>query len=276
MPVQVSRRLPEVGRIRIGRKGDRGQPVRLATFRLTSRDQKVLQQAAEVYGGNVQPWAGQEGQFELITKRNELPILISPERPASWYELWSAGGCQRRCDGETCTVPDGKGGLMDKRCECEPERRTCKLVTRVSFLLPDLPSLGIWRFDTGSVYTAMEMPGMIDVLAAAKAVNKFPEAVLAIEVRMVIRQNEKGKPETRKFPVVTIRIRETLRETLGSGAARAALADTLPALPPGEVREPAEEPEPVPEGIIIEQAPDGRLMDVPADAPTPPLSFAEH
>lgn len=268
MPVIVKRRLPQIGRIRIGRKGEKGQPVKLSTFRLTSHDRKALDVAAEVYGGSPRPWDGFAGQWELVTKVSELPIMIAPERPSQWYELWSAGGCQKRCDGTTCTVPDGKGGLKEQDCTCDPDHRACKLVTRASFLLPDLPALGVWRFDSSSIYVAMELPGMIEVLSAAREQRRIPEAVLAIEVRRAVRQNAKGQPETRVYPVVTIRIRETLREALASGAAQAAIPAPVPELPAAaEVLEPADDQQDYvePDATVQEMAvAPGVLIDAPA------------
>ncbi len=43
----ITPRVQEVGRIRMGDKNDRDLPVSLATFRLTSYDQSVLEAAAE-------------------------------------------------------------------------------------------------------------------------------------------------------------------------------------------------------------------------------------
>jgi hypothetical protein len=216
MPVEIRRRLPQSGRIRIGQKGAKGQPVRLETFRLTSADERLLQQAAALYGGEVRPWKDREGEYELITDRKELPVLVTPEPLETWYELWSAAGCQRRCDGDSCTTPDGKGGLQQQACLCDPDRRECQLKTRVNFLLPDLPGIGVWRLDTGSYFTAAEMPGQVELLHRAAQQRYYPEADLAIEPRVLKTRDQQGKPITRRFPVATLRIRMSLRELFGA------------------------------------------------------------
>lgn len=230
--LQIQRRLAEAGRIRIGKKGSRGEPQKLTTFRLTSPDRNTLQQAAAKFGGSVQAWndPAHQDQFELITKVNELPIwIVRDQQYTLWYELWTAGGCKRRCDGTTCTVPsDDDGSLLETSCQCDPNNRECKIKLRVSFLLPDLSSLGVWRLDTGSIYAAMEMPGMLDILYAASFTNRYPEAVLALETRRKLKQLGHGKTQTQVFPVCTVRVREELRQLMG--------VPELPAIPANEVR----------------------------------------
>lgn len=102
--IDLQRRLVEVGRLRMGHQvaaGNGRRPAKLEHWRITSRDQARLLAAAELYGGTVQPWAERDGEFELFTKTSELPIMLIPGQTLSaWYELWSGGGCQRRCDGE--------------------------------------------------------------------------------------------------------------------------------------------------------------------------------
>ena len=143
--IDLQRRLVEVGRIRMGRK-EGNRPVKLSTWRLTSRDQARLEAAAALYGGTVQPWAEREGEHELIVATDELPILLLPGQTLSqWHELWSGGGCQRRCDGEREVLSDGS-------CLCDAEEgdRKCKPTTRLSVMLPDVPGLGCWRLDRKS------------------------------------------------------------------------------------------------------------------------------
>jgi Recombination directionality factor-like len=72
-------------------------------------------------------------------------------RTSQWYQMWSGGGCQRRCDGET-------EQLTQEPCKCpaDPERRNalaktggaCKPTTRVNVMLPDLPDLGVWKIES--------------------------------------------------------------------------------------------------------------------------------
>ncbi len=119
--VDVQRRRKELGRIRLGEKGPKGQPVKLDTFRLTSPAEFYLDEAAKRYGGTVQPWddAPTGKQYQLVTETDRLDVIVPPQRitDRQHYELWSAGGLLRRCDGGLQT--DGTG------CVCNPEDREC-------------------------------------------------------------------------------------------------------------------------------------------------------
>lgn len=209
MPIiDLQLRLRECGRIRMGMKGDRGQPVKLKNFRLTSADRDALEAAAKLYGGTVRPWDEQPGQFELFTESPEIPILICDMPVDQWYELWSGGGCQRRCDGQTEQI-------SDRPCLCDPENRTCEMVTRLKVMLPQLPAVGVWRLETGGYFGATEIPGIVELFRgqareAMAGRAKFPECSLAIESRTI---KKPGEP-TKNFVVPTIRIKQTLLEAL--------------------------------------------------------------
>jgi hypothetical protein len=140
--IDLQRRLVEVGRIRMGERNAKGYPTRLQTWKLTSRDQVRLEAAASAYGGSVAPWEGHDGQYAVHTETDALSILLLPGQTLSQnYELWSGGGCQRRCDGEQEQFSDGP-------CLCDPDARECKPHTRLAVMLPDVPGVGCWRLDT--------------------------------------------------------------------------------------------------------------------------------
>ncbi len=150
--IDLQRRMTQVGRIRLGeRVSPGGRPTRLERWKLTSRDQTRLEAAAGVFGGKVEPWDGHDGEFALHTETDNLPILLLPNQTISQaYELWSGGGCQRRCDGEQEQLSDGP-------CLCDPENRECKPHTRLSVMLPDVAGLGVWRLDSTGWYAAVEL-----------------------------------------------------------------------------------------------------------------------
>lgn len=203
--IDLQRRLVEVGRIRMGKKGDRGQPQKLDTWRLTSRDRARLDSIAELYGGTVQPWAEREGEFEIIVETDELPILILPGQTLTqFYELWSGGGCQRRCDGQ-------RELLTDSPCLCDAEsgERKCKPTTRLSVMLPDVPGLGCWRLESHGYYAAVELSATASMLEQATVRGQLLPARLRIDQR---RQVKDGKTTRYAVPVIDIDI--TMREAL--------------------------------------------------------------
>lgn len=193
--IDLQRRLVQVGRIRMGEKNEKGHPTRLTEWKLTSRDQVRLAEAAKVFGGTVQPWAARDGEYELHTETDALPILLMPGQTISqFYELWSGGGCKRRCDGETEQLTDGA-------CLCDPEARECKPHTRLNVLLPDVPGIGCWRLDTSGWNAAVELAGTVDLLELATARGALLPARLRIDQRVQVKDGL-----TKKFPVPTLDI----------------------------------------------------------------------
>lgn len=176
----------EVGRIRLGDKGTKGQPRKLDCFRLTSQNQSLLCSAATLYGGEVRPWEGHPGHFEVYLTTNELPFMASPVELSQWYEKWTGGGCERRCDGK-------REWIKDTACMCDPEARECKITTRFSVMLHELPGLGVWRLETSGYYAATELPAEAQWLIESARRGRPVRATLSIEHRQVKKQGEPTK-----------------------------------------------------------------------------------
>lgn len=211
--LDLQRRFHEVGRIRAGAKSERGAPTKLERWRLTSANRAALEAAAEVYGGEVRPWEGAPtpGQWELFTEADALDAVIPPsaEPYSLWYESWSGGGCDRRCDGV-------RDILNDAPCACDPEKRICKPTLRVSVMLTRVPGLGVWRYESHGWNAAVELPTMLDLLALGAKTGAFVPAVLRLEQRV---SRKKGEG-TRRFCVPVIDIQETAGDftrTIASG-----------------------------------------------------------
>lgn len=217
MPIiDLQRRLREAGRIRLGDKGGRnGAPRKLGTFRLTGPDEKLLQAAADVFGGTVEPWPEMDGQYQVTTDATSMDVIIPPTEMAHsvWYEQWSGGGCQRRCDGTWDTI-------TDRACDCNPEDRACKPHTRLSVMLTALPGIGVWRLDTQGWNAATELQGAVDMIQQVAARGTMLPARL-----LLVRREQKvivgGKPQTRKFVVPALDV-DVQMTSLGAGAPVAA------------------------------------------------------
>lgn len=199
--IDLQRRLREIGRIRIGERvptrSGKSRPAKIDTFRLTSRDEQVIRAAADRWGGTPEPWPDGPGggQWQVRTTTDQIPVVIPPGDMSfsQSYEVWSAGGCQVRCDGRW-------DHIADKACHCDPEDRDCKIHTRLSVILPDLPGLGVWRLETHGYYAAVELGGIVDICAAQSAQGVMLPARLRLEHREVKRVVD-GKVQTRKFGV---------------------------------------------------------------------------
>lgn len=255
MILTVQRRMMTLGKVRMGEKGPKGEPRKRDTFRFTSASRALIDALAEKYGGTPRAWEGapDEGMFEVATDANEIDIILppvfadadgAPTVPFSqFYELWSAGGCVRRCDGIT-------DGLSGKPCLCNPDALECKITTRISFMIPDIPGLGVWGLESHGYNAAVELPGTIDVLLMAASARQFIPAVLRIEHRT---KKTPGEP-TKRFivPVIdlpNVKIGELLSGSTPPVAVNAPVQEKLgrPALEAGGAvlpEEPAFEVEP--------------------------------
>lgn len=219
--IDIQHGMRELGRIRMGAaKAGNAPGKKLTTFRLTSRDEHAIRMAAKEYGGEVLPWQNPSDgskQFQVIVKAEELPVLISPIAASQAYEMWTAGGCQKRCDGCTemlsgtpCSCdPDPK-----KRAELAKTGKNCKLTTRLGFMLPGVPDLGVWRLESHGYYAAVELPRVSDMLSSAARQGAFIPAFIAIEIRTSMKGGKK-----KVYPVPVIRLRYSMSQIPAIAAA---------------------------------------------------------
>lgn len=262
-PFVVQRRMMQLGRVRMGEKGPKGEPRKRDTFRFTSASQSLLESVAEKYGGTVEEWPGapDDGMWQLATDAAELDIVLppvfsqadgTPTVPYSqWLELWSAGGCQRRCDGVT-------EAISGEPCMCDADKRQCQITTRISFLMPDIRGLGVWRLDSHGWNAAAELPGTLEVLHQAAAQGQFIPATLRIEHR-----TKKSNGQTRRFIVPVVELRHVTVEQLMAGEAPVAI--NAPAPTPPRPALPAGAPEPRNEAFENGEPEHGEPPPLPSD-----------
>ncbi|MGV0627180.1 recombination directionality factor [Mycolicibacter minnesotensis] len=236
MIIDLQRRLAEIGRIRIGQQVATGtgkkRPAKLTTFRLTSADRNRIQQAAVLYGGTPVEWEAPAGkQWEVVTEADALNVICPPSDMAfsQHYELWSGGGCQRRCDGRNESISEGG-------CLCDPDKRECTIHTRLSVMLRDLPGLGVWRIDTSGYYAAVELQGAVEVVQLAAGRGQMLPARLRLEQRMIKRAGQGVK----RFAVPVLDIEVSPAQLLGGGGSMAMLepaqrGQVAIAGPPGQI-----------------------------------------
>lgn len=242
MPINtLQKRGRQIGEIRIGiqvqSSNGRMRPAKLDTFRFTTKSPTVAQAVAAVLGGTARAITLLNGEstHEVVTDVTELPVMVPPGDAviSQWFELWSAGGCQRRCDGETeqrtqtpCMCPQDPVA----RNAAAAIGQACKPVTRLNVMLPDLPDLGVWKLASNGYNAAVELGGAADVLRAAREAGVIVPAVLRLEQRQSKRITAEGESQTRKFAVPVLEIGATLRN-LTELAAGAGIAAALPPAP---------------------------------------------
>lgn len=262
MPVlDLQRRSYESGRIRLGRvvgtgKKDKAgnevtRPVKLDTLRFTSASRYAVEAAAVAYGGEVKPWDNRgRKEWEVITGVSEVLAAIPPAAAAIsiWYEMWSGGGCKRRCDsqreqksGGPCLCPHAENPDDEEEVDRMARERArlsklvpaqaCGLKTRVSVVLPDLPDIGVWRLDTGGFYAAGELLGKAELMELCRDQGVFLPVRLWIDHRVDVVGGQ-----TRKYPVPALEILKTFRQVVTGELESQGWAAQLPPAPGEEPR----------------------------------------
>jgi len=238
MPLlDIQRRGRQIGEIRLGvavrDANGKARPTKLESLRFTTKSQSIAGRVAELLGGQMRPVRLQNGTdtFEVITDATEVPVLVPPGDNviSQWYEMWTAAGCARRCDGETEQITQSPC-----KCVSDPKLRAeqaktgsaCKPVTRLNVMLPDLPDLGVWLLSSTGFNAAQELGGAAEVLAAARDKGVIIPAKLRLEQR---EKRTPGKP-TNKFVVPVLEMEATLRQMteLQKGDIAAALPSPVP------------------------------------------------
>lgn len=267
MPLlDIQRRMAEVGRVRIGVKGERGAPKKLAAFRVTSPSREIIESVAAVYGGAPDEWRPgpkEPAQWEVLTEATALHIVVTPGQVFSqWWELWDAGGCQRRCDGvamsndEPCICPAD----YEERRALAGKGRACRPTTRFSFMLREVQALGLFRIETHGIYAAMEMGGVAELLEHATKLGTFLPATLRLDQR-----TSKKDGQTMRYAVPVIDVHSNVNKVLESIGVLDA-----PALPTPVRALPSGGPVPVNGRAALPAAPTGRARTSFPDSPDLP------
>ena len=248
--LDIQRRGQQIGRLRIGQQvqaaNGKMRPSRLDTFRFTTGSRTTADAIAALYGGEVRQW---EREFEVITGKSEIGVTVPPrdEVISQWYEKWTAGGCQRRCDSQHEQISNGPCQCPHAADPSDPDEvaaaalerarlakmnppQACGLVTRISVMIPDLPGLGVFRLDTGSYYAATEIGDSAALMQVARDKGVFLPAMLRIEHRQRV-----AGGQTKKFPVPVLEVLTTFRDLATGAIESAGITAQLPPAP-GEAR----------------------------------------
>lgn len=226
-------RLPEHGLIKFGVKDEKrkGAPKAVPWMRFCSSDKAAIAQLAGMYGGDVEPWQNGYGRnwWQVLTSTSEIRIVLprDPLGDGPIYERWKGGGCERRCDGETCTIPRGMSGdpnpePVDCPCLCAAEGAlSCKPHTRLKVMLPGLdPFVGVWRLEAKGDHAKDELPGMVGLVLEAQG-RGMAFGVLRLEQRSEYGWNDRSaKRELHHYVTPVVGVAASF-DALLAGEARA-------------------------------------------------------
>ena len=213
--------LPEHGRIRTGVKEGRSFKA-IDTFRFTSTDKLALDQLASVYGGTVIKWhdakANPPNQWQVITESDRIEVMCQPDSVFASYEMWTGGGLQRQCDGETCSVWERKRDDVERSeiaCVCAGQGMLeCKPKTRMSVIFKDIKFAGTWRYESGGEEALNTLPTMLTLIDQLQAAAG---GLMLVTMHLVPRQKVKAG-QTRKYTVVEVRTGVTVQQMMAGQA----------------------------------------------------------
>jgi hypothetical protein len=210
--LNIQRRMAEQGRIRLGQKvpvgtSGKSRPGKLEMFRFTSANQRLINDIAQLYGGTPRPWDnGGKAEFEVLTQAKSIPVIVVKGGFSQWMETWSGGGCAHRCDGVTNVLT---GDLCDQD---DPAHLAAKPTTRLSVMLRDVETLGVWRMESHGWNAAAELPSMAEL---AMAVGDLVPADLHLVERKAIKD---GKTSRFVVPVLDLQVsKQRLVELMDGG-----------------------------------------------------------
>lgn len=212
MPIinQRTSRLPVVGQIRIGEKNERGFPYTTETFRLTSQNRDLLEEAKAIYGGEVAEWPSVPNSYILRTTTRTLKAIfnLTPtiggdcQSMRTYYEKHTQAGMERRCDGQQCELRQDKTASMVP-CLCGEDvgtdpKKFCSLVVRVSVVLPQLQTSGNWVLATHSANFLDEWTAFADMCRQLVATPLIP-----VLLQMTSRESKMPGEKPKQFTVVS-------------------------------------------------------------------------
>ena len=207
-------RMPRLGKIHLGyRHPEKGYPVKTDYFVLPSDhpDYKLLVAA---FGD----------------KPKELRILIPSEDEELWCEQYYKAydmtrGLICKGDGENATrMCDVKTGYLPSKTtetvtmkeitcagkDCpEYQAKKCGETMNVRFMLPEVPGLGVWQIDTGSINS------ILNINSNTKLIKSAFKRISNIPLSLTLEPIEVNNPETKKKQtvfVLNLRSRVTLAQ----------------------------------------------------------------
>jgi hypothetical protein len=97
------------------------------------------------------------------------------------------------------------------RSELSGRGQACRPTTRLSVLLPQVKSVGIWRLESHGYYAASELAGIAELLQQVSASDKYLPATLRLEQR-----SAKKNGKTSRFAVPVLEVGATVQEALSA------------------------------------------------------------
>jgi len=185
MPIlDLKQRYQDSFRIRLGDKSGKNGAMKALTdrIRITAPNRGAVEAFAEKYGeakgGEVGKW---EDEWQVYLPITGLPIWIMPgESLSQWWELYRGKVCDRRCDGDVeqlTKVPCLCPADIEERIE---DTGSCKPMSRISVVCPEVAILGTGALVTHSRIAAETFPTAITLASRWLSHGRPVSAVLRV------------------------------------------------------------------------------------------------
>ena len=217
------RRLPRLGKIRLGvmvqEPGKRGYPKATDYFVVTPEVEAVF---------------GHEPKRLDVMFPVDDPALIFPQE----YKLYKTAGLWCAGDGERAKRWDERGELRERACPCEfLESGECGPVATLSFLMPDVPGVGVWQLVTGNQRSITSINTSLETFSRMFGGLRGVPFTLHLEEEGGQRYDDKsGRMVKQTFHVLRLDSPYTIRQIIEwRGKQGAEVAALMPAPEPDDV-----------------------------------------
>lgn len=213
-------RLPRLGKIHLGiRDPERGYPTKTEYFVLP-KDHPDYAAIVKIFGD----------------KPKELHVVIPVEDEEVWatqyYKAYTrthglvckgdGDNAIRMVDVNTKTFPDkdtATMAMLDMTCagkECsEYKAKKCQETMNLRFMLPEIPGLGVWQIDTGSINS------ILNINSCAKMIKNAYGRISMIPLKLTLEPTQVNNPEDgKKQMVYTMHLRTNVTMLQLAEAAR--------------------------------------------------------
>ncbi|MGE5572985.1 MAG: hypothetical protein ACM3ZU_08215 [Bacteroidota bacterium] len=181
------RRLPRLGKVRLGIKDTSPRTgnefPRAVDFFVVKPDESTSEAAAEAFH---QVYGDKPKSLDIM-----FPVEDKEQFFAQFYRRYGSGsGLLCKGDGATAMEIDrGTGEIREIECnpaECEwAEKKHCRPIGTLQFLLYRVPGLGVWQVDTSSYNSIVNINSAIDFIRAITGGR-----IAMIPLKLVVRPKE--------------------------------------------------------------------------------------
>lgn len=268
-------RLPRLGKIHLGIKHpEKGYPMKTDYF--------VFPKGHSDYEALVKAFGDQPKELRIL-----IPVEDEEQWASQYYKAYNQTyGLVCKGDGDmamrminvkTGALPSSKeSGTVEMRditCQgkdCpEYKSKECHEVMNLRFILPEVPGLGVWQIDTGSINS------ILNINSCATIIRRAFGRISLIPLKLTLESVSVNNPETgKKQTVYVMNLRSSITMAQLADAAREQLNTFMLADPKLEAAYEAEVEKDIDDlwGPLVSASQEDTIVEAPEPTPEPPQS----